>query len=60
MAKKRIKMVKNGGFNDRICILYDDGTRGELVSDKILSFTNLNLLIGLTLKQAKDFIGIKN
>lgn len=59
MAKKRIRMVRKGGFDDTIRLLYDDGTQGEIFSDKLLGFTSLNSLVGLTLKQAKDFIGIK-
>ena len=66
MAQKRIKMVQNDILSDRLRLLYDDGTQcvldyGEAVSR---SKTPISLqpgsFVGLTLKQAKMKLGIKN
>lgn len=60
MAQKRIKMVRKDILNNRLRILYDDGSWGEIVSDKLDNFVGTtDHLIGLTLKQAKSYIGIK-
>lgn len=62
MAQKRIKFVQQNIVTDKLRILYDDGTQGEIEisSDKLIGFTRPESLIGLTLKQAKMFLGIKN
>lgn len=60
MAQKRIKMVRQDLITNRIRLLYDDGTQGEIVLDKDESFVRPESLIGLTLKQAKLYLGIKN
>lgn len=61
MAQKRIRMVQKDILNDRLRILYDDGSWGEIVSDKLDSFIGtIDHLVGLTLKQAKMYLGIKN
>ncbi len=62
MAQKRIKLVQQNIVTDKLRILYDDGTQGEIqiTPDKLIGFTRPESLIGLTLKQAKMFLGIKN
>lgn len=60
MAKKRIKAAKHDIVSDRIRILYDDGTQGELVSNMPTALVSTSMLIGLTLEQAKSYLGIKN
>lgn len=60
MAKKRIKVAKHDTISDRIRILYDDGTQGELVSNMLTALVSTDMLVGLTLKQAKSYLGIKN
>lgn len=60
MAKKRIKIAKHDIVSDRIRILYDDGTQGELVSSMPAALVSTDMLVGLTLKQAKSYLGIKN
>ena len=60
MAQKRIKMTRYDPIVNRIRILYDDGTQGEII-DPADSFSAVSAeaLIGLTLKQAKMKLGIK-
>lgn len=61
MAQKRIKQVSQDIVWDRIRVLYDDGSQGVLESDKLRDFVGTtNHLIGLTLKQAKLYLGIKD
>mgnify|MGYP001542225207 FL=1 len=66
MAQKRIRMVQRDILNDRLRLLYDDGTQGVLeyggaVSrSKAPAIINPNDFVGLTLKQAKLKLGIKN
>ncbi len=60
MAQKRIKMVRSNILTDKLRLLYDDGTQGELDMTKIRnSIGCTDSLIGLTLKQAKLKLGIK-
>ena len=65
MAQKRIRMVQRDILNDRLR-LYDDGTQGVLeyggaVSrSKAPAIIKPNDFVGLTLKQAKLKLGIKN
>lgn len=60
MATKRIRMVrKDPVHDDKIRLLYDDGTQGELIADELMGFVRPEKLVGLTLKQAKAFLGIK-
>ena len=66
MAQKRIRMVQRDILNDRLRLLYDDGTQGVLeyggaVSrSKAPAIITPNDFVGLTLKQAKLKLGIKN
>lgn len=61
MAQKRIKMVRTDIFSDKIRLLYDDGSQGEIDTAKCkASTTQTDMLVGLTLKQAKMKLGIKN
>ena len=66
MAQKRIKMVQRDILNDRMRLLYDDGTQGVLEYGEVVSRSKApiaikpNNFIGLTLKQAKLKLGIKN
>ena len=64
MAQKRIRMVQRDILNDRLRLLYDDGTQGVLeygVSrSKAPAIIKPNDFVGLTLKQAKLKLGIKN
>lgn len=59
MAQKRIKMARQDILADRIRLLYDDGTQGEICFPKPPGSINSEGLIGLTLKQAKMKLGIK-
>lgn len=61
MAQKRIRLVRYELLKDRVTFLYDDGTNGEIVWNKELPPTELEIkgLVGLTLKQAKLKLGIK-
>lgn len=66
MAQKRIKMVQRDILNDRMRLLYDDGTQGVLDYGEAVSRSKTAIsvqaesFIGLTLKQAKMKLGIKN
>lgn len=61
MAQKRIKMVRTDIMNCKVRLLYDDGSQGELDMTKAKApITEAVLLVGLTLKQAKMKLGIKN
>lgn len=61
MAQKRIKMVRTDIMNCKVRLLYDDGSQGELDMTKAKApMTEATLLVGLTLKQAKMKLGIKN
>lgn len=66
MAQKRIKMVRQDILSDCLRLLYDDGTQGVLNYGEAVShsITPVNVrpegLFGLTLKQAKMKLGIKN
>ena len=66
MAQKRIKMVRQDILSDCLRLLYDDGTQGVLNYGEAVyqSKTPISIqpegLVGLTLKQAKMKLGIKN
>lgn len=61
MAQKRIKMVRNDILNYRVKLLYDDGSQGELNLENCKRPTwDTGRLIGLTRKQAKAMLGIKD
>lgn len=62
MAQKRIRMVQRDILNDRLRLLYDDGTQGVLEYGEAVSRSKAPAIIfvGLTLKQAKLKLGIKN
>ena len=66
MAQKRIKMVRQDILGDRLRLLYDDGTQGVLDYGGAVSRSKTHIslqpesFIGLTLKQAKMKLGIKN
>lgn len=66
MAQKRIKMVRQDILGDRLRLLYDDGTQGVLDHGEAVSRSKTPIslqpesFIGLTLKQAKMKLGIKN
>ena len=54
MAQKRIRMTRYDPISERVRILYDDGTQGELNMDASrYSVSTVEGLSGLTLKQAK-------
>ncbi len=60
MAQKRIKMVRSNILADKIRLLYDDGSQGEIDTAKCRNpIAKADTLIGLTLKQAKLKLGIK-
>lgn len=60
MAQKRIKMTQHDPIANRIRLLYDDGTQGEIIyPSNSFSAVAADALIGLTLKQAKMKLGIK-
>ncbi len=47
-------------MNCKICLLYDDGSQGELYMTKAkASMVDAAALVGLTMKQAKMRLGIK-
>ena len=61
MAQKRIRMVQRDILNDRLRLLYDDGTQGVLEYGEAVSRSKAPaIFVGLTLKQAKLKLGIKN
>lgn len=66
MAQKRIKMVRQDILGDQLRLLYDDGTQGVLEygggasRSKIPINVQPESFVGLTLKQAKMKLGIKN
>ncbi|BDF72925.1 hypothetical protein ABHB47_16050 [Flavonifractor plautii] len=66
MAQKRIKMVRQDILGDRLRLLYDDGTQGVLDYGGAVSRSKMPInlqpesFVGLTLKQAKMKLGIKN
>ncbi len=59
MAQKRIKNVYDDVNENKLKLTYDDGTHGEIDLSKARSMPVVSL-VGLTLKQAKAAIGIKN
>ncbi len=72
MAQKRIKRVQPNTktipatlattlLTDKVRLLYDDGSQGELDMTKCRTcFTQFDTLVGLTRKQAKMKLGIKS
>lgn len=66
MAQKRIRMVQRDILNDRLRLLYDDGTQGVLEYGEAVSRSKVPIsiqpesFIGLTLKQAKLKLGVKD
>ena len=58
MAQKRIKAVQRDIMADKLRLLYDDGSQGEIDISKIKEYP-IPSLTGLTLKQAKLLLGIK-
>lgn len=66
MAQKRIKMVSKDELRDQLRFLYDDGTQGVLDYGEAISRSKTAIsiqaesFVGLTLKQAKMKLGIKN
>lgn len=66
MAQKRIKMVRQDILGDRLRLLYDDGTQGVLDYGGAVSRSKMPInlqpesFVGLTLKQTKMKLGIKN
>lgn len=66
MAQKRIKMVRQDILGDQLRLLYDDGTQGILEYGGAVSRSKIPInvqpesFVGLTLKQAKMKLGIKN
>lgn len=66
MAQKRIKMVSKDELRDQLRLLYDDGTQGVLDYGEAVSRSKTAIsvqaesFVGLTLKQAKMKLGIKN
>lgn len=66
MAQKRIKMVRQDILGDQLRLLYDDWTQGVLEYGGVASRSKIPInvqpesFVGLTLKQAKMKLGIKN
>ena len=66
MAQKRIKMVRQDILGDQLRLLYDDGAQGILEYGGAASRSKIPInvqpesFVGLTLKQAKMKLGIKN
>lgn len=61
MAQKRISMVRTDTMNCKVRLLYNDGSQGELDMTKAKTpMIEATLIVGLTLKQAKMKLGIKN
>lgn len=61
MAQKRIKMIQRDMLGNKIRLLYNDGSQGELdISKSTNPAASSVLLVGLTLKQAKMVFGIKD
>ena len=66
MAQKRIKMVRQDILGDQLRLLYDDGAQGVLEYGGVASRSKIPInvqpesFVGLTLKQAKMKLGIKN
>ena len=66
MAQERIKMVRQDILGDQLRLLYDDGTQGILEYGGATSRSKIPInvqpesFVGLTLKQAKMKLGIKN
>lgn len=58
MAQKRIKSVRDDILGNKLRLLYDDETQGEIDLSKAKGEAPVSL-IGLTLKQAKMVLGIK-
>lgn len=60
MAQKRIRMVQTDSLNCKVRLLYDDGSQGELDMTKAnASMLDATVLVEMTLKQAKMWLGIK-
>lgn len=61
MAQKRIKMIQRDMLDNKIRLLYNDGSQGELdISKSTNPAANSVSLVGLTLKQAKMVFGIRD
>ena len=66
MAQKRIRMVKQDVLDDKLRLLYDDGTQGVLCYGEAVSRSKIPIsirpesFVGLTLKQAKLKLGVKD
>lgn len=61
MAQKRIRMARTDIVNSKVRLLYDDGSQGELdITSAKAPMTEATFLAGLTRKQAKLKLGIKN
>ena len=61
MAQKRNKMVRTDSLNCKVRLLYSDGSQGELDMTKVkASILDATVLVGMTLKQAKMRLGIKD
>jgi len=59
MARKRIKMVQSDLLSGKVKLLYDDGTQGEIDTEKCKHpIMRVDVLVGLTLKQAKMRLGV--
>lgn len=60
MAQKRIRMARSNVITDKVRLLYDDGSWGEIdMAQSRNPVTQIDELVGLTLKQAKMRLGIK-
>lgn len=59
MAQKRIRMIQQDIIDNRVRLLYDDGTQGEIRLSDPVTTIKPEALVGLTLKQAKMKLGIK-
>ena len=66
MAQKRIRMVRQDILDDKLRLLYDDGTQGVLCYGEAVSRSKVPIsippesFIGLTLTQAKLKLGVKD
>lgn len=61
MAQKRIKMARYDILPNKVRVFYDDASQGEIDMTRAKApMTQANVLVGLTLKQAKMMLGIKD
>lgn len=60
MAKKRIKDYRYNNIDKVILVQYEGGGLGEIEADLSELNVQLDSIKGMTLKQAKTLLGVKN